>query len=524
MNSRGFDRITRVIPLLVPLACAQVNPTPDYRRAAEEIMSATATDMVFDPNEDGEIDRWVEEILRAGLTAENAVRIALLNNPALQAAFYRIGMARADVVQAGLFSNPSLSLSLQFPEGGGRSNLQASLAQNIVDLWRIPVRKRAAEATLTETVLSIGRDGARLAADVKAAYFAAVAAGRNLVIARENLDVARNLLNVAHARQKAGAVGVLDSNLARSPVLTAELDVLSARLGADTARRRLAILLGLTSRGEDLQLIEPLPQPPERPLIADRVVEAALEARLDLRAARQASRAAEQKVREAYLNVFPNFEIGPFLERNESRGLPGRNIIADTARASVATGGLAAPDIQSRGQRRRERGQEINAILGPAITLTLPIFDQNQAQIAKAAYEFQQSLKQLDAIERTVVQEARQAADRAETAWRIARYYDAHVVPQAQQALELSDASYRAGKTSIVTVLEAQRTLLATRRSAVDAARDAAEALADLERTAGRPLSAMLSRTPAADPGPRETDAAASSQPEPTESSLEISP
>lgn len=487
-------------------------------------MSATAIDTVYDPNEDAEIGRRVVEIVRAGLTAEDAVRVALLNNPTLQAAFYRIGMARADVVQSGLFSNPSLSFSLQFPEGGGRSNLQASLAQNIVDLWQIPVRKRVSESTLTETVLSIGRDGARLAADVKAAYFAAVAADRHLTIAKENLEVARNLLDVTQARQKAGAVGELDVNLARSPVLTAELDVQSARFGADTARRRLAILLGLTGRGEELQLIEPLPQPPEMSLPSDHIVELALEARLDLSAARQTSTSAEQRVREEYLKVFPNIEIGPFLERSESRGQPGRNILADTARSSVAAGGLTAPDIQSRGQRDQARRQEINSILGPALTVTLPIFDQNQAQIAKAEYEYQQTLKQLDAIERAVVQEARQAADQAETAWKIARYYEAQVVPQALQALELSDTSYRAGKTSIVTVLEAQRTLLATRRSSVNAARDAAQAIADLERATGRPLSVLLPHTPPKHPEPTEADANAASIQEPTESTMEANP
>lgn len=524
MHQRRLLHIRRVIPILIPLGCAQVNPTADYGRGAEEIKAATATDAVYHPNEEAEAGRRVREILRDGLTAEDAVRVALLNNPTLQAAFYRIGTARADVVQSGLFSNPSLALSVQFPEGGGRSNLQASLAQNIVDLWQIPVRKRVAEATLTETVLSISRDGVRLAADVKAAYFAAVAADRNLAIAKENLDVTRHLLNVTRALQKAGAVGELDVNLARSPVLTAELDVRSARLGADTERRRLAILLGLTDRGTDLQLIEALPQPPDVSPPPEQMVEVALGARLDLRAARQARTAAEQRVREEYLKVFPDIELGPFLERNESRALPGRNILADTARASVAAGGLTAPDIQSRGQRDEERRQEINSILGPALTMTLPIFDQNQAQIAKAEYEYRQALKQLDAIERAIVQEARQSADRAETAWEIARFYEDEVVPQAQRALDLSDTSYRAGKTSIVTVLEAQRTLLAARRSAVDAMREAAEAIADLERTTGRPLDVLLSPTPAARQEAAGSEADAASNQEQTNSVTEAIP
>jgi cobalt-zinc-cadmium efflux system outer membrane protein len=518
MSKRKPLRIGLNLLLLIPTGCAQVNPGTDYRRAAIEVIAATGQTAVYDPNDDAKAGQKVCELLGNGISAEDAVRIALLNNPTLQAAFFRIGMARADLVQSGLFSNPSLAFSLQFPEGGGRSNLQASLAQNIVDLWRIPVRRRVAESTLTETVLTIAREGTQLAADAKSAYFAAVAADRNLSIVKENLDVAQGLLKATLARQKAGAVGELDVNLARSPALNAELHVRTARLDVGTARRRLAILLGLTLKAEDLNLTDPLPQPPEARLSPDRVVEVALSARLDLKAARQATSAAEERVREECLQVFPNIEVGPFLERAESRALPGRNILADTARASVAAGALTAPDIQSRGQRNQERRQEIDSILGPALTMTLPIFDQNQAQIAKAEYAYQQALRQLDAIERTVVQDTRQAVDRAMTAWEVARFYETQIVPQAQKSLDLSDTTYQAGKTSIITVLEAQRTLLATRRIAIDALRTAAETIADLERITGRPATVLLSQPTT------ETDTKPMQDRIPAQSSTEVQP
>ena len=46
-----------------------------------------------------------------------AIQVCLLNNPGLQAAFLDIGMARADVVQSGLLSNPSLTALVRFPTG-----------------------------------------------------------------------------------------------------------------------------------------------------------------------------------------------------------------------------------------------------------------------------------------------------------------------------------------------------------------------------------------------------------------------
>jgi outer membrane protein, heavy metal efflux system len=94
----------------------------------------------------------------------------------------------------------------------------------------------------------------------------------------------------------------------------------------------LATLLGLTIEADNLLLTDPLPQPPVASLSPDQVVEIELSARIDLKAARQATAVAEERVREEFFRVFPNIELGPFLERNERRALPGRNIPAGTAR------------------------------------------------------------------------------------------------------------------------------------------------------------------------------------------------
>ena len=50
----------------------------------------------------------VKALLGNDLTAEAAVQIALLNNRKLQAVYNRLGIAQADLVQAGLPPNPIL--------------------------------------------------------------------------------------------------------------------------------------------------------------------------------------------------------------------------------------------------------------------------------------------------------------------------------------------------------------------------------------------------------------------------------
>lgn len=472
---------------LLTVGCAQVKPQADYERVDQNIHDVTGQVTSYRPGEETVAAEQVNLLLEGGLSLDDAVRLALLNNPSIQAGFFRVGMSRADFVQSGLFSNPSLAMSFAFPEGGGRSNIQGTLAQNVVDLWQIPIRKRIAQARLDQEVLSLAQQAARLVVDSKVAYYVSVGASRNQEIAEANLKLATGLLETTLARQKAGTIGELDVNLARGTVLNNELDVQTARLDAANARRRLAVLLGLTVRADDLQLTDPLPDISMSTLNEDSVVELARSSRLDLKAAHAAVAAGRQRVTEEYAKIFPDVSIGGYLERSERRALPGRDVLADTARASIAAGQLTAPEIQSRGQRDAERRQEIDVILGPALNMTLPIFDQNQAQIAKAGYAYQAALKELVALDRLIVQETRRALDQAATAAKLTRFYQEKILPQAQRNLELGTLSYKSGTTSILLVLEAQRSLLATRRLAVTAQQTAATALADVELVVGRP-------------------------------------
>jgi len=493
------------------VGCAQVKPQADYERTNQNIREATGQDASYRPGDEAVIAEQVDHLLDGGLTLEDAVRLALLNNSSMQAGFFRVGMSRADFVQSGLFSNPSLAMSFAFPEGGGRSNIQGTLAQNIVDLWQIPIRKRIAQAKLDQEVLSLAQQAARLVVESKVAYYVSVGTERNLEIAEANLTLANGLLETTLARQKAGTIGELDVNLARGTVLTNELDVQTARLDAANARRRLAVLLGLTLSANELKLIDPLPTASISALNEDSVVELARSSRLDLKASRAAVDAGRQRVTEEYAKIFPDVSIGGYLERSERRALPGRDVLADTARASIAAGQLTAPEIQSRGQRDAERRQEIDTIFGPALTLTLPIFDQNQAQIAKARYAYEAAFKELIALDRLIVQETRRALDQATTFATLAHFYQDKILPQAQKNLELGTLSYKSGNTSILLVLEAQRSLLATRRLAVTAQQSAAVALADVELVVGRPMS-VIAVQPAPSSQPISTSQPVASQ------------
>ena len=115
-------------------------PTDDYAHASALIRQRVGAETVYDPQSDSLVEARVEELLKDGVSVDEAVQIALLNNKEFQSRFQEIGVSKADLVQSALLTNPTLSFSARFPEGGGRSNLSFGMAQELVDLWQIPVR------------------------------------------------------------------------------------------------------------------------------------------------------------------------------------------------------------------------------------------------------------------------------------------------------------------------------------------------------------------------------------------------
>ena len=92
------------------------------------------------------------------------------------------------------------------------------------------------EQTLERTILQVAREANILVTDAKAAYYRAKQADRKLEIATESVELSRQVLVLALARQEAGAGSEVDVNLAKSEVQDGELSLRTARLDAFEAR------------------------------------------------------------------------------------------------------------------------------------------------------------------------------------------------------------------------------------------------------------------------------------------------
>jgi len=487
---RIVERLCMLCVLTIP-ACVTVDPAADFGRTQDLVIQRTSATDAYDPAIEQQIEHRLQALLADGLSVHEATSIALLNNKHLQSLFQEIGMARADVVQSGLLTNPTFSFGVRFPEGGGRSELTAGLAQQIVGLWQIPVRKRIAESQLEQVVLHLARQAQDLAAIVHRQYYTLLATERAIELTREHLSLAERSLEVAQTRVEVGEAEPFEANLARGSVLDIRVELSTLEGDRDVAEIALARSLGLSRSYAPWTLITTLPQPRSLSLAQSAIVDQAFSERLDAQVAELAVQAAEDEFVRQTQNVFPSIIIGITGERTERRSLPGRSVLADTARASVADGQLTAPGIQSRAQRDQARSQFIDALLGATVSMTLPIWDQNQAGIAKARYGVLQRRKELEDLYDEIAQAIGQAYSRVHALVAITGLYDAEIKPNDTANIDGARALYETGHQNIIVLLDAQEALIDHQRRYVEALRDYAATIVDLELALGGPLGSL---------------------------------
>src|ERR671918_912157 len=92
----------------------------------------------------------VKELLAKPLGPTEAVQIALLNNPGLQAGYAEVGIAEADLVQASRWRGPTFSFG-RLRRGGHETEIERGVFFDVLGLLTIPLSTRAGESRLQAT-------------------------------------------------------------------------------------------------------------------------------------------------------------------------------------------------------------------------------------------------------------------------------------------------------------------------------------------------------------------------------------
>lgn len=344
-----------------------------------------------------------------------------------------------------------VSQTVPFP---GKSRLRRQIAEREVD---------AAIAAVQIVSLEVQRD-------VKKSYFELAYLDRAIEIVNQNQPVLADVIRVAEAHYAAGLTGQQD-------VLKARVE--AARLGETAStlleqkRSALAELNSLLDRESTT--------PVGNAQIPERVTHAALTsdpARIRFATQILGSRAADSPL--------PPLATLEALALNRNAQLRQRQAMIGAQSARVALAGKAAkPDIDLSLQygQRDQRPDMVSAI----VSIPLPIHRRarQDQEISEARSELAgMQAEQTGEVNKIRAEIARLVSDMERNRTQLALYAKA-ILPQGQTAVSSSLASYQAGKSDLLSVLDNQGTLFAYETANYRALADFAKTLADLEVVVG---------------------------------------
>lgn len=424
--------------------CASLDPAPDVARSADLVQARAGVAPAWTGPWTRELEDWDPS---TPLTSERAVLLALRNNRELRRQVELIGVSRADLVQAGLLPNPVLSVSLGFPVDpvSGSTQVAAGAVQDLVALWLRPRRLEAADARLNESVLALSDAALRLVADVKQTHARVVAAGESIALSRESLRTVDHTLEALAARVKAGEGTQLDVNRAMQQRLVLGAELTRQELELERQKRSLLALMGFAGAPAGWGVATGAPTTSGPLPSEERVIAMATSERLDVAAAYELARAhsadlsAEERARLDHLAVGLGFE-------------------------------------------RNEAGE---SFLGPELEISIPIFDFNQARIAKAGSLARAAAIGYEAALQRAVAQARRAYVDAARAGELAEGYAARSVALAESNQRLAESALSAGQADTTVILSAQQSLIEARRALSDLRQDALIARIELEYAVG---------------------------------------
>jgi outer membrane protein TolC len=422
--------------------CSTFSPDGGFNAVERLARERLDKDVTWVRSEDdaGAVRRRVAELLKAPLTADAAVQIALLNNRGLQATYADLGIAEARLVQAGRLPNPGFTFARL--SRGEEVEIERLFMFNVLALLTLPIRtdleRRAFELTKTR----ISAEVLQVAADTRRAWVRAVSAQESARYAAQVRDAAEAAAELARRMAAAGNVSQLDQ--AREQVFYAETtaQLARARQAALAQREHLTRLMGLWGEDTGFALPERLPDLPGETRERAELEAQALRQRLDLRSALQEAENVAASLGLTRATGFVDvLEVG--YARNSETG------------------------------HGRQTGYEIE--------LHLPIFDWGGARVARAEHNYMQAVNRAADMAVRARSEVREAYTAYRTAYDLARHYRDEVVPLRRRISDEVLLRYNAMLVSVFELLADARMQIAAVNAYIDALRDFWLADTDLE-------------------------------------------
>lgn len=388
-------------------------------------------------------DAAVARLLRAPLSADAAVQIALYNNLGLQAAYNRLGIEEAVNVQA---SRPPLpTFTLDRVSTSVELDIERQIIGSILSLATWPARSRIAGVRFEQAQLRAAEETLRVAAETRKAYWRAVAARQILAALSKAEGSAHASAALAEDLKQTGALNALDH--ARRQVFAKEMaaQVTAARQQVSATQERLTRAMGLW--GTEVGQLLPSTLPPlggkTRSLHA--VEQDAMDRRVDLAIAK--------------------LEVEALAK---SFGLTRKTRLINVLDASAIS-----KTQKDTGEPRADGG-------GFDIAFVIPLYDFGRAGVREAEQRYWEAVNLLGEKAVNARSEAREAYGAYAAAHKIAVQYQSEVLPLRATISRETELQYNAMQVDAFALLQEARADATAKVATIEARRNFWIAATDL--------------------------------------------
>ncbi len=361
------------------------------------------------------------------ITLEEAIRLALQHNHALEAARTTILENQAQEITANLRPNPVLSWDAQFLPIFQPNKFTADYidTQAQFDLGigytfeRGKKRQHRLQAAKDQTAVTRSQvaDNERLLVfNVSQQFIDVVLAQSTIDFAKQDLDSFQKTVDISEARYKAGDMSEGDFLKIKVQLLQFQTDYSSAVLAKVQAIAALRQLVGFESVPDMFDVDGKLDYQPVHAGLED-LRALAMRSRPDLLAAQQGIIAARSQ--ELLAEANGKRDLGASFNYSH---------VADTN-----TGAFF-------------------------FNIQLPIFDRNQGEIARTRYAITQSQQMASEAAEQVMSDVVDAYEALRTSDQIVQLYRGGYVDAAQKSRDISEYAYKKGAASLLDFLDAERT------------------------------------------------------------------
>ncbi len=393
-----------------------------------------------------EIREWIYCLLASELTAEAAIQIAFLNNPRIQSIFEELGIAQADLIEAGLLSNPLFELEVRYPHDKKlKTNIEYLVTATFLDLFMIPLRKRLAETELKQAQLRVTHEILEIAFEVRQTYYTLLAKEQTIGYTRSLAELTDIQTEISSRQYQVANVNMLEMQQSQAKLLEAKLALSKEESEIIHLKEKLHRLLGLESE-ICLFLPKEMPQELDRLSLDQCQLESiALSERLDLQ--------------EAYFEV---------LRLRRMLGLK------EWWSYTALEAGIAG-----------ERDPDGLNLLGYGVSGQIPIFNFGQAARLRLAAQLRQAEDRLISLKTNILSEVREAYQLMKVRSEMLIDYQTRLLPLQNTIMHSSEKLYHVMGLSVEQLIQNKQQELETSRHYFELLKDYWIAKVELDRALG---------------------------------------